>query len=352
MTTELTTQKPLNNINYKHTSLLTKQMKKEDYRIIFMGTPEFAITSLDTLIKNHFNIVGVITGPDKPAGRGQKLIFSPVKKYSLQKGLHLLQPEKLKDHSFLEELKKLKPDLQVVVAFRMLPENVWALPPYGTINLHASLLPQYRGAAPINWAIINGEKETGLTTFFIRHEIDTGNILMQEKTDIGPAETAGELHDRLKRMGADLLIRTIQNIIDGTITETKQSLFIHDHTELKPAPKISREDCRIRWNNMADEIFNFIRGLSPFPGAWSEWTAESNDTLFLKIFIADKEYISHKYRPGTLIVERKYQLKVACKGGFIHIKNLQQAGKKRMDVEEYLRGMRDLNRFSVVERNN
>ena len=326
-------------------------MNREDFRIIFMGTPEFAVPGLDALIKNHFNITGVVTGPDKPAGRGQKLIHSPVKKYALQKGLQLLQPEKLKDPVFLESLRNLEPHLHVVVAFRILPESVWSLPPYGTINLHASLLPQYRGAAPINWAVINGEKETGLTTFFIRHEIDTGNILMQEKTAIMPAETAGELHDRLKISGADLLVRTVQNILDGNITETKQSLLINDLTELKKAPKISREDCRINWDNMTDEIFNFIRGLSPLPGAWSEWTSESNDKLLLKIFMADKENISHKYRPGTLVTDWKSHLKVACKGGFIHIKNLQQSGKKRMGVEKYLRGMRDLNQFSVVDNN-
>jgi len=324
-------------------------MNKEDFRIVFMGTPEFAVSSLDALIKNNFNVVGVITAPDKPAGRGQKLISSPVKKYALKKGLKIFQPVKLKNPDFLEDLKNLQPDLQVVVAFRILPESIWAFPAYGTINLHASLLPQYRGAAPINWTIINGETETGLTTFFIQHDIDTGNILHQEKVAIGPEETAGELHNRLMKIGAGLVIKTVQNIIDQNIIEKRQSLLIHDQMELKTAPKINREDCRINWNKMVDQVFNFIRGMSPSPGAWAEWTANSEDKLFLKIFSAEREYVSHKYKTGTLITDQKRILKVACKGGYIHIQNLQQAGKKRMGVEEYLRGMRNLGRFAVTE---
>lgn len=322
-------------------------MNKENFRIIFMGTPEFAVESLDVLIKNNFNIVGVITAPDKPAGRGQKLVSSPVKKYALKNGLTILQPEKLKNPQFLEVLKSLQPDLQVVVAFRILPESVWALPEYGTINLHASLLPQYRGAAPINWAIINGETETGVTTFFIRHEVDTGNILFQEKVTIGPKETAGELHDRLMRTGAGLVVRTVQNIIDQNINETKQNFLIDNEMELKTAPKITREDCSINWDNMIDQVFNFIRGLSPSPGAWSEWTTKSGDKLFLKIFSSEKEYMPHNYKSGSIITDRNHLLKVACKEGFIHIKNLQQAGKKRMGVEEFLRGIRNIERFSV-----
>jgi len=324
-------------------------MNKENVRIIFLGTPQFAVASLDALIKNNFNVAGVITGTDKPSGRGQKLISSPVKNYALQHGLPLLQPEKLKDPDFIERLKSLIPDLLVVVAFRMLPECVWSLPPYGTINLHASLLPQYRGAAPINWAIINGETETGLTTFFIRQEIDAGNILLQEKVYIGPAETAGELHDKLMRIGANLVIKTVQNIITGNITVTKQSVLIQDHRKLKPAPKITSENCMINWNSPVEQVFNFIRGLSPFPGAWSEWISGSNDKLFLKIFSAKKEYVTHHYNPGTLLTDQKNLLKVTCKDGFICIRDLQQAGKKRMRVEEYLRGIRYLGRFAVVE---
>lgn len=324
-------------------------MNKENFRIIFMGTPQFAVASLDALIKNNFNVAGVITGTEKPSGRGQKLIPSPVKKYALQHRLPLLQPEKLKDPDFIERLKNLKPDLLVVVAFRMLPESVWALPPYGTINLHASLLPQYRGAAPINWAIINGEAETGLTTFFIQHEIDTGNILLQEKVYIGPTETAGELHDKLMRIGANLVIKTLQNIIDGNVTVTKQSVLIQDPGELKPAPKLTGENCMINWNSSVEQVFNFIRGLSPFPGAWSEWTSRSNDKLFLKIFSAKKEYVTHNYNPGTLLTDQKNLLKVACRDGFIYIQDLQQAGKRRIGVEEYLRGTRNLDRFTVVD---
>jgi len=314
-------------------------MNKENFRIIFMGTPEFAVESLDVLIKNNFNIVGVITAPDKPAGRGQKLVASPVKKYALKNGLTILQPVNLKNPEFLENLKNLEPDLQVVVAFRILPENVWALPKYGTINLHASLLPQYRGAAPINWAIINGETETGVTTFFIQKEVDTGNILLTEKVNIGPDETAGDLHDRLMRIGAGLVVRTVQNIINQNISETKQNLLIDNKTKLKSAPKINREDCRINWNNTVNKVYNFIRGLSPRPGAWSEWTTKSGDNLFLKIFSSEKEHLPHHYPAGTIITDRNHVLKIACKDGFIHIKNLQQAGKKRMDVEEFLRGM-------------
>jgi methionyl-tRNA formyltransferase len=320
-------------------------MNKENFRIIFMGTPEFAVASLDALIKNNFNVVGVITGSDKPAGRGQKVIPSSVKKYALENRLNILQPDDLKNPDFIEKLTNLKPDLQVVVAFRMLPESVWALPAHGTINLHASLLPQYRGAAPVNWAIINGETETGLTTFFIRQEIDTGNILLQEKVAIGPEETAGELHDRLMKTGAGLVIRTVRNIIDENITETKQSLLIHDRMDLKSAPKIHSEDCMIPWNSIVDNIFNFIRGLSPVPGAWSEWKAESGEKLLLKIFGSGREYATHNHKPGTLFTDQKRFLKVACKGGYIHIKDLQQAGKRRMSVEEFLRGIRDLDRF-------
>jgi methionyl-tRNA formyltransferase len=322
-------------------------MNKKNFRIVFMGTPEFAVESLDVLIKNNFNIVGVITAPDKPAGRGQKPVSSPVKKYALKNGLTILQPEKLKNPEFLEDLKSLQTDLQVVVAFRILPENVWALPEYGTINLHASLLPQYRGAAPINWAIINGETESGVTTFFIRKEVDTGNILLQEKVSIGPEETAGELHDRLMKIGAGLVVRTVQNIIDQNINETKQNLLIDNKMKLKSAPKITREDCRINWNNMVNQVYNFIRGLSPNPGAWSEWKTKSGDNLLLKIFSSEKEYLPHNYKPGFIITDRNHVLKVTCKDGFIHIKNLQQAGKKRMDVEEFLRGMRDMERFSI-----
>src|SRR6476619_5200817 len=248
-------------------------MNYKDLRIIFMGTPEFAVASLDALVQAGCNIVGVITAPDKPAGRGMKLQESAVKQYAITKELKVLQPDKLKNAQFLEELKELNADLQVVVAFRMLPEVVWNMPPMGTINVHGSLLPQYRGAAPINWAIINGEKETGVTTFKLQHEIDTGDILLQETIPVGENETAGEIHDRMKEIGAQLLVRTIEELASGRLKEQPQvkstNSKIPDTSDLKHAPKIFTETCRLDWNKSATEIHNLIRGLSPFPGAFT-----------------------------------------------------------------------------------
>jgi methionyl-tRNA formyltransferase len=327
---------------------MSVMVAKEDFRIVFMGTPEFAVASLDALVREKYNIAGVITAPDKPAGRGQKIMSSAVKNWAVKTRLSpILQPANLKDPAFLEELRSLKPDLQVVVAFRMLPETVWSLPPRGTINLHASLLPQYRGAAPINHVIINGEKETGVTTFFIRHEIDTGNIILQEKVRIQDNETAGELHDRLMHTGAELVIKTVKSIIDGTCLETSQSELIGLDTELKPAPKITTEDCRINWNNSAGAIFNFIRGLSPYPAAWSEWIQRNGQQFSIKIYFSAVEILSHHYKPGTLITDQKKFLKVACRDGFIHITDLQQSGKRRMGIIEFLRGHRNLKEFAV-----
>jgi methionyl-tRNA formyltransferase len=327
---------------------------KNDLRIVFMGTPEFAVASLDALVKESFNIVGVITTPDKPAGRGQKLAESAVKKYAFKTGIAstvpILQPANLKDLLFLEELKALKPDLQVVVAFRMLPEAVWALPGKGTINLHASLLPQYRGAAPINHVIMNGETETGVTTFFIRHEIDTGNILFQEKVKIGPDETAGELNDRLMKTGAELVVKTVYSIINGSYKEISQSELSVRSAELKTAPKISYDDCRINWDRPARELHNFIRGLSPHPAAWSEWTRDTGQKLTIKIFRSVPEPASHNYQPGTLITDQKKFLKASCQDGFISIADLQLAGKKRMGIEEFLRGNRDIGKMAIMLR--
>src|SRR5579872_1942684 len=235
-------------------------------RIVFMGTPEFAVASLDAIVQAGYHVVGVITAPDKPAGRGMQLTQSAVKKYAVAKGLNILQPEKLKDPVFLETLRALRADLQIVVAFRMLPEIVWSMPPMGTVNLHGSLLPQYRGAAPINWAVINGEKETGVTTFQLQHDIDTGDILLQERFPIGESETAGEVHDRMKEIGAGLLVRTIDELVAGTLKETPQA----NPTNLHHAPKISTETCRIDWTKPTAEIYNLIRGLSPFPTAFTE----------------------------------------------------------------------------------
>jgi len=324
----------------------------KDFRIVFMGTPTFAVPSLLSLIQAGYQVVGVITAPDKPSGRGRKIVSSPVKQCALDNGITVLQPEKLKDTEFIQQLKGLNPDLQVVVAFRMLPEVVWELPPSGTINLHASLLPHYRGAAPINRAIINGEKYTGITTFFIRHEIDTGNIILQEKIEISPEETAGGLHDRLMISGAALVEKTIGQIMTGNITTIDQRSLIEEGIELKKAPKIFTEDCRINWNEKVGQIYNFIRGLSPYPGAWSEWLKPDGDILFLKIFTAYKETVHPAHPEGTIITDYKNQLEIAASDGYISILNLQQAGKKRMDVEEFLRGIKDLEDYSLIPSEN
>lgn len=332
-------------IEYK----LTKQnlpntfdMSNLTLRIVFMGTPEFAVASLDALVKAGYNIAGVITAPDKPAGRGMKMNESAVKKYALEHNLTILQPEKLKNPGFLEQLKSLNADLQVVVAFRMLPEVVWNMPRMGTINLHGSLLPQYRGAAPINWAVINGEKETGVTTFKLQHEIDTGNILLQESFPIGENETAGEVHDRMKEIGARLLVKTISGLADGSLVEKPQSglkssqLTIDSPVNsLKHAPKIDMEMCRIDWNQPAKKIYDLIRGLSPYPGAFTELNGR-----ILKIYRS----IYKEDQAGAVIgkpykIEKTF-LRFYCINGYIEVKELQLEGKKKMSVEEFLRGYR------------
>jgi|SRR5690348_13571479 methionyl-tRNA formyltransferase len=310
--------------------MLFKRM--ENIRIIFMGTPEFAVPSLDLLYKAGYNIVGVITAPDKPAGRGMKLSESEVKKYAVKNNLKILQPDKLKHPDFIEELRQLKADLQVVVAFRMLPEMVWKMPPLGTINLHASLLPQYRGAAPINWAIINGEKETGVTTFKLQQEIDTGNILLQEKIKINDNETAGTLHDKMKSIGAELLLKTVQQLQNGTLQEHAQSYS----SMLRLAPKIFSEDCKINWDQNVEDIFNFIRGLSPYPAAFTFLHGKK-----LKIFSAEKQQQTGLGSPGDYVTNNKSYLKFAAKDGYISIKELQSEGKKRMNVVDFLRGWRE-----------
>lgn len=308
-------------------------------RIIFMGTPEFAVASLDALVKKGFDIIAVITAPDKPAGRGMKLSQSAVKKYALENGLRVLQPEKLKDPSFLEELRSLKADMQIVVAFRMLPEVVWNMPPLGTFNLHGSLLPQYRGAAPINWAIINGEKETGVTTFKLRHEIDTGDILMQESFPIGEDETAGEVHDRMMHIGADLLVRTVIGLTEGALVPLPQNKLVgsqhHPGLEIKHAPKINTETCRINWSQTADKIHDLVRGLSPFPGAFTTLNEK-----MLKIYRTKKEIIFPSHTEGDLVTDGKTFLKFACNNGYIHLLEIQLEGKKKMEVTEFLRGYR------------
>jgi methionyl-tRNA formyltransferase len=305
-------------------------------RIVFMGTPEFAVASLDGLVKAGFNVVGVITAPDKPAGRGMKLQESAVKKYAAEHGLHILQPEKLKNPQFLEELRSLNADLQVVVAFRMLPEVVWNMPPMGTINVHGSLLPQYRGAAPINWAIINGEKETGVTTFKLKHEIDTGDILLQERIPIGENETAGELHDRMKEVGASVLVKTINGLAGGTLVETPQQSVLESVLfEVKHAPKIFTETCKIDWNRSVQDVHNLIRGLSPYPGAFTLFNGK-----MLKIYRSLKEENQPSSPAGELETDKKTYLKFACADGYIQVKELQLEGKKKMAIEEFLRGYR------------
>lgn len=298
-----------------------------------MGTPDFAVASLDALVKAGFPVVGVVTAPDKPAGRGMKLTESAVKQYALSKGLNILQPVKLKDPVFLEQLRSLGADLQVVVAFRMLPEVVWNMPPMGTINLHGSLLPQYRGAAPIQWAVINGEKETGVTTFKLRHEIDTGNILLQESFPIGDDETTGEVHDRMKAIGAALLVQTVHGLANGTLQAKEQSGLISGNMQLKHAPKIFTETCRINWQNTTTHIHNLVRGLSPFPGAFT-----TLDGKTVKIYRSSQEKTMHTHPPGQVFTDGKTFLKFSCADGYIYVLDLQLEGKKRMAVADFLRG--------------
>ncbi len=303
-------------------------------RIIFLGTPVFAVAVLDMLVKEGCEVVGVVTAPDKQAGRGMQLSQSAVKKYAVEKGLHVMQPVKLKDPSFLEELKSLQADVQVVVAFRMLPEAVWNMPLIGTINLHASMLPQYRGAAPINWAIINGETETGITTFKLKHEIDTGDMLMQEKIAIGHKENAGSLHDRMMRAGASLVYRTLQNYCAGTIQPISQDQFLSTDS-MPTASKIHTDTCKIDWSKGAKKVFDLIRGLSPYPTAFTTL----NDKL-LKIFEADYTMDQHQSQPGQFETDGKSYLRFAAQDGWVYIKELQLEGKKRMDVSSFLKGFR------------
>ena len=319
-----------------------------DLRIIFMGTPEFAVESLDILVKNNYNIVAVITVPDKPAGRGQLLQQSAVKKYAIEKGLTILQPEKLKDENFLGQLRALKADLQIVVAFRMLPEVVWQMPRLGTFNLHGSLLPQYRGAAPINWAVINGEKETGVSTFFLQHEIDTGKIIFREKIQIHENNTAGEIHDKLMVIGAQLVLKTVQAIEQNNYPQTDQAELIAKGEKEKHAPKIFKDDCKINWNKNVTDIHNFIRGLSPYPAAFSILVAPDEKSHPLKIFRTEKEIITHSYPLNSVITDSKTYLKIALNDGLISIIDLQLAGKKRMPVTEFLRGFPMNNNWKII----
>lgn len=310
-------------------------MLKENLRIIFMGTPEFAVPSLQILVENGYNIVAVITAPDKPQGRGKKIIPSPVKQFALDKGIPVLQPTNLKSPSFLDELHSYRADLQVVVAFRMLPEAVWSMPPKGTFNLHASLLPQYRGAAPINWAIINGETETGVTTFMIKHEIDTGNILFQEKEPILPEDTAGTLYERLKQKGSQLVLKTVEAIASNNYKLAPQP---DANQHLKTAPKIQRETCQINWNQPAEQIRNFIRGLSPYPAAWTTLKMQAGEKNCKIYAVSHTGLQDDTLKPGEIKTDHKHYIHVQTSDFLLAIEELQLEGKKRLFVQDFLRG--------------
>jgi methionyl-tRNA formyltransferase len=303
-----------------------------------MGTPDFAVASLDALVKNHFNVVGVVTAADKPSGRGQQLSQSPVKKYALENNLRLLQPQNLKATDFIEELKSLKADLQIVVAFRMLPEAVWNMPPEGTYNLHASLLPKYRGAAPINWAVINGEQESGVTTFRLKHEIDTGNILLQEKIKIGATDTAGDLHDKLMAAGAQLIVETVRKIRKKMEDGGELKFETQQDSLANHAPKLNKDLCRINWHLRSREVYNLVRGLSPYPTAFTELQNEEGQVKNLKIFFAEYSTVEHGKPVGTIDTDNNNFLNVYCSDGLIQIKDIQLEGKKRMKVHEFLKG--------------
>ena len=312
-------------------------MEKQDLRIVYMGTPDFAVESLRRLVEGGYNVVGVITMPDKPAGRGHKLQYSPVKQYALSQGLPLLQPEKLKDESFLESLRAWQADLQIVVAFRMLPQVVWDMPRLGTFNLHTSLLPQYRGAAPINWAVINGDTETGTTTFFLQHEIDTGEVIQQVRIPIADTDDVGIVHDRLMILGGQLVTDTVDAILSGHVTTIPQEEMASGEA-LRPAPKIFKETCRIQWDSPAKRIYDFVRGLSPYPAAWSELHLPTGETLTVKVFETEKLPAAHSLTVGSIQTDGKKYLRVAVADGFIGIRSLQLPGKKRLAVDELLRG--------------
>ena len=327
-----------------------------------MGTPDFAVEALRQLVEGGYNVVGVITMPDKPAGRGHKIQYSPVKQYALEQNLPLLQPEKLKNEAFVEALREWKADLQIVVAFRMLPEVVWNMPRLGTFNLHASLLPQYRGAAPINWAVINGDTETGITTFFLKHEIDTGEVIQQVRVPIADTDNVEVVHDKLMLLGGKLVVETVDAILNGTVKPMPQEEMavvvetvdaILNGTvkpipqeemavvgELRPAPKIFKDTCRIDWNQPVKNVYDFIRGLSPYPAAWSELTTPEGETIVVKVFETEKNIESHQLPAGTIVSDGKKYIKVAASDGFVSILSLQFPGKKRLKTDELLRGYR------------
>ena len=331
-------------------------MKKEDLRIVYMGTPDFAVEALRQLVEGGYNVVGVITMPDKPAGRGHKIQYSPVKQYALEQNLPLLQPEKLKDEAFVQALREWKADLQIVVAFRMLPEVVWSMPRLGTFNLHASLLPQYRGAAPINWAVINGDTETGITTFFLKHEIDTGEVIQQVRVPIADTDNVEIVHDKLMMLGGKLVVETVDAILNGVVKPVPQE-DMAIVGELRPAPKIFKETCRIDWKQPVKKVYDFIRGLSPYPAAWSELVSPEGEVVVVKIFETEK-YIRNEgkrcrnsrgcfCKVGSIETDGKKYIKVAVPGGFVSVLSLQLPGKKRLKTDELLRGFRLTNEYKM-----
>lgn len=325
-------------------------------RIVYLGTPDFAVEPLRRLVESErcdeecgYTVVGVVTMPDKEINkRGTQLLMSPVKQYAVECGLPLLQPASLKDEAFLEALAMWRADLQIVVAFRMLPESVWNMPRLGTFNLHASLLPQYRGAAPINWAIINGDKETGVTTFFLKHEIDTGDIIMQDVVQIEECDTAGTLHDKLMFMGGDTVLRTVEAIVEGRAQALPQERMYNRADELRPAPKIFRDTCRINWSSDIESIYNFVRGMSPYPAAWTELVDTLGNKVALKVYEVAKEKSAHDFSSGKLLSDGKSYLKIAVEGGYVNLLSVQLAGKKRMPVSDLLRGF-DISEYRTAE---
>ena len=316
-------------------------MTKEDLKIVFFGTPEFAVESLKRLVDGGYNVAAVVTMPDKPAGRGRQLQQSDVKRFAVERGLTVLQPVSLKDEAFIEQLRSFNAQLFIVIAFRMLPEAVWQMPPLGTFNLHASLLPRYRGAAPINWAVMNGDTETGVTTFFLKHEIDTGDVIQQRNCPIGRHDNVEVVYDRLMMMGADMVLETVDAIIAGTVKPIPQDQLLTAGQQPTPAPKIFKDTCRIDWNRPAEEIYNHIRGLSPYPAAWTVLTnADGTELTTLKVFVTgEPQPFGNGEHPeaGSIAADVK-TLRIACGDGWLQVLSLQQSGKKRMDTDAFLRG--------------
>lgn len=323
-------------------------MKKEDLRIVYMGTPDFAVESLRALVEGEYNVVGVITMPDKPVGRhGSVLQGSPVKEYAVSQGIPVLQPEKLKDELFIDALRALDADLQIVVAFRMLPEVVWNMPRLGTFNLHASLLPRYRGAAPINWAVMNGDTETGATTFFLTHEIDTGKIILQKHLPIADTDDVGTVHDALMVMGAGLVTETVDLLLAGKTDAIPQEEFYKDISELRAAPKIFKDTCRIDWSRPVKNIYDFIRGLSPYPAAWTELVLQNGNRVVLKVYQAEKRLESHNLPIGMICSDKKSYLDIATADGYLRLLSVQLAGKKRMSVIDFLNGNKQICDYTI-----